>query len=203
MSVMLIENKVCTKCGAELPATSEYFRCEKRVRSGLQAQCRTCDREYNRARRQTNEYKEREREYQRAYGQTEAGKISCQKKCEKFRRSEHGKEYRRNYKQEYYHTIDGYLRNIYAAIKQRCNNSWCRAYKNYGGRGIKCLFTSDEFVDYAMNDSGFDTYEKIKGMEIHRIDNDGHYEEGNIEFLVRSEHAARHRELKVALKRGK
>jgi len=34
--------KKCSKCGAILPATSEYFYSDKSVKSGLRAECKTC-----------------------------------------------------------------------------------------------------------------------------------------------------------------
>ena len=35
-------NKICTKCGRELPATSEYFFKQKLGRYGLESQCKEC-----------------------------------------------------------------------------------------------------------------------------------------------------------------
>jgi 5-methylcytosine-specific restriction endonuclease McrA len=36
--------KRCSKCGIKYPATTEYFGIEKRTKSGLQSQCRECQR---------------------------------------------------------------------------------------------------------------------------------------------------------------
>jgi len=38
--------KICTKCKKEYPATLDFFGLEKRVASGLLAQCRGCYRKY-------------------------------------------------------------------------------------------------------------------------------------------------------------
>ncbi len=81
-------------------------------------------------------------------------------------------------------------------MKQRCNNPKNSAYKYYGSRGIQVKFkTSREFILYIVNVLGYDTLEKFKELHdlvIHRINNDGHYEKGNIEFLTQSEHAVKH-----------
>jgi hypothetical protein len=65
-------------------------------------------------------------------------------------------------------------------MKRRCINPECRAYKWYGGRGIKCLFTSNEFVSYVMDELKVDP----RRLECDRIDNDGNYERGNIRFVT-------------------
>lgn len=39
-----IPQKRCTKCGNEYPATAEYFKADKRNRSGLHSWCRECER---------------------------------------------------------------------------------------------------------------------------------------------------------------
>jgi len=84
-------------------------------------------------------------------------------------------------RQRYYQTINGYLRHIYSGAKSRCNNSSTRNYNNYGGRGIKCLFeSSDQFTNYVTNVLKVDP----RGLQIDRIDNDGHYEPGNIRFVT-------------------
>lgn len=85
---------------------------------------------------------------------------------------------------KYQHTINGYLKLVYKDIKQRCNNPECKCYKNYGGRGIKNKFKSpDKFVDYIINVLKINP----KGLTIDRIDNNGHYEKGNIRFVTRKE----------------
>lgn len=77
-----------------------------------------------------------------------------------------------------------YLRRRFATIKTRCTNPKHKSYMIYGGRGIQCRFkSSQEFVDYVINDLGYNTYEKIKELWIDRINNNGHYESGNIRFV--------------------
>lgn len=62
----------------------------------------------------------------------------------------------------------------YHNAKQRCNNSNAISYKNYGGRGIKFLYSSfKEFLqDVGERPSMQHTLE--------RINNNGHYEIGNV-----------------------
>lgn len=88
--------------------------------------------------------------------------------------------YNKEYYQRYYKTIKGYLRCIFNAINRRCNNVKAKDYARYGGRGIKNKFTSDEFIDYVSNILQIDP----RGLQIDRIDNNGHYEKGNIRFVT-------------------
>lgn len=89
--------KRCTKCGEWKPATLEYFRAQKRAKSGLGAQCRDCTRAWNQRYYEENVEKiskkrrecyyanpDKEREYRRKYNRANAGKIR-----------EHRREYRR------------------------------------------------------------------------------------------------------------
>lgn len=99
---------------------------------------------------------------------------------------------------KYRNTIFGHLRVVYRGMKARCNNPNNSGYIYYGGRGIKCLFTSDEFVDYVTNILQVDP----RGLEIHRINPDRHYEIGNIAFLTRAEHMAEHKRIRKLQKVG-
>ena len=55
-----METKVCTKCGKELPATTEYFVADKRLKCGLRAICKECNKGYR------FENKESQREWYQA-----------------------------------------------------------------------------------------------------------------------------------------
>ena len=64
--------KVCTKCKKELPATSEYFAADKRLKCGLRARCKECNRQYrlenkDRIKKYSEENKGRRAEYFRKY----------------------------------------------------------------------------------------------------------------------------------------
>ena len=70
------------------------------------------------------------------------------------------------------------------AIKQRCKNPKCRAYKNYGGRGIsvcKEWENFEGFFNWAVN-SGYK-----KGLDIDRINNNGDYTPNNCRWVSRTE----------------
>ncbi len=97
-------------------------------------------------------------------------------------------EYQQNHKKEavenwqkYNNTINGHLRSIFSSMKFRCTNVKAHNYKHYGGRGIKvCFVSADEFVTYVINELRVDP----RGLTIDRIDNDRHYEPGNIRFIT-------------------
>ncbi len=116
------------------------------------------------------------------------------KKCESQRNQEHYKQNRDKLvqqKKEYYGTIRGHLRRVFNHINQRCNNPAIHNYSRYGGRGITNNFkSSDEFIDYIVYDLKVDP----RGLQIDRIDNDGHYEKGNIRFVTNKENSNNRRD---------
>jgi len=70
----------------------------------------------------------------------------------------------------------------YSRAKTRCTNPETRNYKDYGGRGIKFLFTSfEQFLEHIGS----------RPSDKHSIDrypsNDGHYEIGNVRWATDSE----------------
>lgn len=69
-------------------------------------------------------------------------------------------------------------------ILSRCNNPNHDSYPNYGGRGIKCLL-GDNAHDVCLALSHVSGWEK--GLEIDRIDVNGHYEIGNLRWVNHSE----------------
>ena len=64
------------------------------------------------------------------------------------------------------------------AAMQRCQNPKDRGWKNYGGRGIQCEFSSVKaFVEYLLS---LHSASEWMGMTIDRINNEGNYAVGNI-----------------------
>lgn len=124
------------------------------------------------------------------------GKYSQCKTC----MNKHKCEYRKTYKgravfrkaqNKYRSTICGNSRKRYRDLQRRCTDPNNKDYVRYGNRGIKCEFISaKDFADY-VEEIGVDPV----GKDVHRIDNDGNYCRGNIEFLTPPEHRLKHREM--------
>lgn len=75
----------------------------------------------------------------------------------------------------------------YHGAKNRCNNPNCPKYRHYGGRGIEFRFSSfDQFLA--------EVGEKPTRLHsIDRIDNEGHYEPGNVKWSTQKEQIANRR----------
>lgn len=99
-------------------------------------------------------------------------------------------------------TKNGISKNIlydrYKHILDRCYNENCQAYKDYGGRGIKVqrewFDNFNLFYEYISNLPNFN---KIKHLEIDRIDNDKGYIYGNIKLSTKSENCGNRRTNKI------
>jgi hypothetical protein len=77
----------------------------------------------------------------------------------------------------------------YCSAKGRCTNPTDKQWKDYGGRGIKFLFTNFEQFFAELGNSP-------KGKTLDRIDNDGHYETGNVRWATKKAQANNRRKRK-------
>jgi len=68
-------------------------------------------------------------------------------------------------------------------IKKRCENPKCNSYKYYGGKGVKCLMTSDELKDVWFSDKAY----LLKKPSVGRINETDpkkwHYTKTNVRFI--------------------
>ena len=69
-------------------------------------------------------------------------------------------------------------------MKQRCKNPKCKAYKNYGARGIKVCDEWEEFEPF-LNWCLKNGYKK--GLDLDRRDNNGNYSPDNCRWISRKE----------------
>ena len=77
--------------------------------------------------------------------------------------------------------------NAYCAARQRSTNQNLKNWKDYGGRGIRFLFTSFEqwFAELGPRPS--------PKHSVDRIDNGGNYEPGNVRWSTKAEQALNRR----------
>ena len=190
------KTKYCPGC--EQTLSVDEFSKDQRSKAGLQVYCKGCCINYYKQNR--DKLTQRSRDYHK----TNRGRISQQHKEYQRKNSDKIRQQKKEYYEQnrdeilrrnknYTDTVDGHLRVAFSNIKRRCTSFKGKDYKNYGGRGIQNKFTSSEgLINYVINVLQIDP----RGLEIHRIDNDGNYEVGNIVFLTPERHGTIHAELR-------
>ncbi len=94
---------------------------------------------------------------------------------------------------EYRNTLRGLLIIRWDALSSRCCNPKNERYCYYGGKGIKNKFESFEsFFKFVTVTLELDSVAVLQKLHIHRIDNDGDYEESNVEFIPVTKHMGIH-----------
>ena len=96
-------------------------------------------------------------------------------------------------------TLRQQYRREYAAFydaKYRCTNPNVKRYPDYGGRGIEFRFeTFEQFIA--------EMGPRPDGYQLDRIDNDGHYEPGNVRWTTRTINTRNQRKTRMITYQGK
>jgi hypothetical protein len=87
---------------------------------------------------------------------------------------------------------------VFHGAKTRCSCKTDRAYKWYGGKGVRCLFTVEEVKTLWFRDGA----DKMQRPSIDRIDSDGHYEFSNCRFIELRKNCGRPNKEKPRCKQG-
>jgi len=202
--------KICTKCNIRKPFAE--FHKDITHKDGLRSHCKSCVRLYQNNNKEQiaiwdKQYRQKHKEQisirEKEYRQKNKEKIITynkeyqeknKKQLKTYRKSSKGKAIHKKAKIKYYTTLHGNLMRRWSNINQRCTNIKHKSFKYYGGRDIKNLFTSfDSFYNHIVYYLGYNTYNKIANLHIHRIKNDNHYIEGNICFLTIIKHKRKHK----------
>jgi hypothetical protein len=83
------------------------------------------------------------------------------------------KQYDKNYFKKH-----PWIKSFYHA-RRRCNNPKHEKYKYYGGKGIKCLLTSEEVKKLWFRDKAYE----MKQPTLDRVNGKKHYEFSNCQFM--------------------
>ena len=80
---------------------------------------------------------------------------------------------------------DSPLYRVWHTMRSRCTNHKVHSYKHYGGRGIRVCKRWQKFQNFYN-----DVHKGYKpGLQLDRINNDGHYEPGNVRWVTAKRNA--------------
>lgn len=79
-------------------------------------------------------------------------------------------------------------------MRKRCMNQRCKNFKYYGGRGILVCERWNSFASF-LADMGW----APEGLELDRVNNNGHYEPSNCKWSTRTEQARNKRGLTLSV----
>ena len=82
------------------------------------------------------------------------------------------------------HGVRSKLYNKWHSMKNRCNNTKSKDYKNYRGRGIRVC---EEWLNYSKFREWSLSEGYIEGLTIERINNDKDYEPNNCKWITMKE----------------
>jgi len=117
--------KICSKCGEEKPATTEYFGKMKSSKDGLRGQCKVCISEYLKQYRKKN--KESIQQYKKQWHQENKEYIKEYSKQYRQENKDSIKEYSKQYYKQYYEENKEYYREYNKQYRQE-NKEYIKEY---------------------------------------------------------------------------
>ena len=172
--------KICTKCKKD-KSISEFSK-DKNSLDGMCYYCKDCAKEYHKnnkekiAKQRKEHYeqnKEKQAKIAKEYYDNNKAKIAKQTKEYQIKNKDKLNQYKKDRHKKY-----PWIKTL-ERIKQRCNNPKNPRYKNYGGRGIRCMITLEELEFLYNRDNAWE----MKKPSIDRIENDGYYELSNCQYI--------------------
>lgn len=112
-----METKICTKCGKELPATTEYFYKDLTLKLGLDSLCKTCKSE--RSRKHYLKNKEKILKQHAKYKEEHKEQVTKYSKKYREEHKEQTAEYGKKYRQEHKEQITTHLKKYYQNNKHK------------------------------------------------------------------------------------
>lgn len=114
----------------------------------------------------------------------------CHGACRSYKLTDAGKACQEASYKKYYATVNGNLHRLYHNMNDRCKDKRRKVYDNIENK----FMGPEHLISYVVEVLKVDP----RGKVCHRIDNDGHYEPGNIEFLTKKGHDKIHVEMRIA-----